>query len=356
MKVLIPDVESGHSIWACEGLRKENVELNFISKKKFASLKFFPHKKYFIIKPNLKSSEYIDAILNHADSIKADIILPIGEETGYVISKNIKNFENFATIPLPEPSIFETAINKWKIANFCELNSIPSPKTIWLNDFFSSQFELRNKLPLIVKPVRGDGGKNIKIMYTKSELENFFLSVKDLSMGDYIVQEFVDGFDIDVSVIAVRGKIVAFTIQKGFLKRSNKFAASAGIVFLYNEKLYQTVERLIKRLNFTGISHIDLRYDIHTYEYKVIEMNVRFWGSLMGSINAGVNFPYLACLAGLGLRFPMPEYKHIRYVDILSLLKNPKIYFNEKIYFKETNLAPILSNPIAHSLNIIQRL
>ena len=79
--------------------------------------------------------------------------------------------------------------------------------------------------------------------------------------------------------------------------------------------MYSVVKEVIESLNWSGVVHFDLRYNEKDNQVRVIEMNPRFWGSIVGSFYAGVNFPYLAVLLGLNREFPKFEYKHIRYVD-----------------------------------------
>lgn len=353
--MLIPDSESGHAIWVCESLKLKKVELHLMSTKKNPALKFFKNiKSFYFIESWKDKKEYVDEILKRYEKVNADIILPIGEPAINAFAKN-HNFikKTFSIIPIPGPETFKTATNKRKLAKFCEENGIPFPKTKSLVEIKKENDDL--KFPLIAKPERGDGGKNIHMIFSNDELNTFLSSEKDFSMGDYLIQEYINGYDIDMSVLTEDGHISAFTIQKGFIERSNKFSASAGIHFLNNEKLYNTVEKLIKLQKFNGIAHIDLRYNNYTKEFMVVEMNVRFWGSLLGSTISGVNFPYLACLAGLGQKISKPSYKNIRYIDALGILKKPKVFYSEKINFDETNLPQIFTNPLAHVLNIIQR-
>ncbi len=45
----------------------------------------------------------------------------------------------------------------------------------------------------------------------------------------------------------------------------------------------------MKNLHWNRIAHIDLRYDIDGNLY-IIEVNPRFWESLLASLSAGINF------------------------------------------------------------------
>jgi predicted ATP-grasp superfamily ATP-dependent carboligase len=63
-------------------------------------------------------------------------------------------------------------------------------------------------------------------------------------------------------------------------------------------------------LKFCGVALIDLRNNNQDDHIKVLEINPRYWGSLIGALSAGVNFLYFACLSGLGIPFDHPDYIH----------------------------------------------
>jgi D-aspartate ligase len=85
-------------------------------------------------------------------------------------------------------------------------------------------------------------------------------------------------------------------------------------MFLKSQQVLEVIEELISKLNWTGIASVDLRYDLQEDNVKVLEINPRYWGSLLGALRSGVNFPYLACLSGLEIPFERPKYKEKVYL------------------------------------------
>lgn len=360
IRVLIPDSESGHSLIVIRCLSEvPDIEIHVMARTQNAASKYSRFIKSFEHISN-NQEDYLEKILNQAKKKNIDLILPVDEPAHRIFANNLELVHRYCrTTPIPTPGIFETAVNKWKLGQFCEAHNIPFPKSYYIEKTEDLN-ELQNlTYPLIIKPESGHGGNNISVLQSYNELESFIGSKPDRSMGNYILQDFIEGYDIDMSLLAKDGEILAYTIQKGFLRRSNIFAASAGIEFLYEEELFKSVKKLIANLNYSGIAHLDLRYDAIQKNIKLIEINARYWGSLTGSLLAGVNFPYLACMAGMGQDFDVPTYEFVRYIDhsaaVKSLFRKPFARYPRRIKYSETDLKYILRDPIAESINIIQR-
>ena len=84
---------------------------------------------------------------------------------------------------------------------------------------------------------------------------------------------------------------------------------------------------LMQALKWSSIVNIDFIYDENDKQAKILEVNPRYWQSLLGSLFAGVNFPYLAYLASLHIDFPRPELSIIRSLYVQwSLIQNQKSY------------------------------
>ncbi len=120
----------------------------------------------------------------------------------------------------------------------------------------------------------------------------------------------------------------------------------------------------MKSLDWCGVAHIDMRYDQNTKQFKVIEINSRFWVSLDASLIAGVNFPYLYCLSSMGNTFKKPQYKFIEYLnlkgvvrrikqDIRAIFKTNFMLKNTPLKFVSKDPAPMMYKFISRTKNIL---
>jgi predicted ATP-grasp superfamily ATP-dependent carboligase len=229
-----------------------------------------------------------------------------------------------------------------------EENNLPCPKSIIIK---TNEFTKTDELnfPIVIKPVLGfRNGKGINFFESLNDVNSFFN--RNIVNKLYLAQEYIEGYDIDCSVLCKDGEILVYTIQKGNLQGKSKFEPNIGVEFLYKEQLYHIVEKLMKSLNWSGIAHIDLRYDINDDAYKVIEINARFWLTVDLSLLAGVNFPYLYCLSSLKKEFSIPQTNFASFLTLKGLVKkikiNPLFVFKFKYIFNNTSFRFAFTDPL----------
>jgi predicted ATP-grasp superfamily ATP-dependent carboligase len=161
------------------------------------------------------------------------------------------------------------------------------------------------------------------------------------------VQPLIAGYDIDCSVVCKDGKVLAYTIQKGIVSPKEQFRAAIGIEFLHNEEVISVVRRMMQLLNWSGVAHIDLRWDNDAKEIKVIEINARYWGSILGSLKVGINFPELAIQLSKGESIPTLEFREERYFmgksPIGKLMKNEARLKDTSLYYSLKDPGPVIS-------------
>jgi predicted ATP-grasp superfamily ATP-dependent carboligase len=216
--------------------------------------------------------------------------------------------------PVPTVEAFDTVNDKWSLAQRLAGLGLPHPPTILLESGPAFERALHDlPFPVLFKPIRGSYGYGI-LRFEEPEAVIGFLQDRPGFAGRYVVQSYITGTDIDCSVLCRDGEILAHTIQEGFLPATSPFGSPAGIRFLDDPPVLDVVARLMAALRFNGVAHVDMRYDDRGGPPLVIEVNPRFWGSVLGSLAAGVNFPYLACLAGRGVSFASPAVRNTKFV------------------------------------------
>ena len=325
LRVLIPDGEGDNfalSVLRCLG-QVPDIRVSVLSQERWPSLRFSRYQSdFFLHNVDSFDRQRLDVILQVARQVKADIILPVNQPAIRLISKYCDEVHPIAALPpLPKPELMDIVSDKWLLAEYLEKENIPHPSTIlYQTDKFREQDLVSLTYPILVKPLDRDGGEGIMYFAESSELSNY---LKNTDRPEkLILQSYVHGYDIDCSILCQNGEILAYTIQKALLPGKKRFEPAASIEFLYHEQVYDVVQRLMRILNWSGVAHIDLRYDERDKIPKIIEMNPRYWGSLIGSLVAGINFPYLACLASKKINYPKPEYQYVNFSRLAISLKD----------------------------------
>ena len=351
LSVLIPDGESAHAInvLRCLGQLK-NVRVFVLSSDPKSIVRFSQYcHKFISFVDETGGGNRLNAICDTVKKVKPDVVLPVDIFTISMLSSDKEILSRLTSIvPLPRKEEFEIANHKGLLSEWLKKNKIACPPTILFKtdgagfDEAISSFSF----PALLKPCNGFGGSGIEFFENENALRAF--CKENIISQEFILQSFINGYDIDCSVLCENGKILAYTIQRGFIDGNIRFRRAAGIDFLDDYSTYNIVNEVVKKFDWSGIAHIDLRYDAVDEQVKIIEINPRYWGSLMGSFCSGVNFPYLSCLAGLKRDIIKPEAKPLRYIQGGAAIKSMvKMMFpgNKKEQNVEYSFKFILKDP-----------
>jgi predicted ATP-grasp superfamily ATP-dependent carboligase len=358
--VLIPDGESDFALFVAHCLAPfQNVRLHVLSNERWAPIRFSRYCHTYTFEQYEPSDESrLDTAFRLIERNKIDVLLPTGEEWIAFVASHREVLSRFVALPpLPDPACLAIANNKWLFAQFLEENDIPGPTTILVTCDDHFEEALRNiNFPVLIKPVEASGGHGIMCFEKPSELKPYLEQQELETLKErYIVQSFITGSLMDANILSRQGEMLAITLQKGIICDSGDYVAALALKFFSDEGLSRTAHKLVSTLNWSGYANIDTLYDHANQQFKILEINARFWGSLRGSFVAGVSFPYLACLAALEIPFTMPEYQYSRYfhsktalreIFLRPLGKNRESSFD----LRETGLWFLMTDPIAEGL------
>jgi predicted ATP-grasp superfamily ATP-dependent carboligase len=363
--VLIPDGESEFALFVAHCLAPfPNVKLHVLSREQWSPIRFSRCRHSYTVRWTGPDDESrLEAVVEIVKKNKIDVLLPT--ETKW-ISFVVSHREDLATVvalpPLPDPESLEIANNKWLLAQALEKNQIPSPPTILLtcDDAFEEQLQTL-AFPVLLKPVTAWGGEGIERFDDVLELRRYLEKKdKETIKGRFIVQSFLSGFVVGVNVLARAGKILATTMQRGIIPNTQKYAAAGAIEFIKEDRFLTITQTLMSALSWNGFANLDTLYDNRDGQLKILEINARFWGSLRGSLLAGVSFPYLACLAALNIAFSVPDYELVRYVHPQTVLRHGVMQVlgqgrKSDFAFHETGLQFLLADPLAEAIRAFRQ-
>jgi predicted ATP-grasp superfamily ATP-dependent carboligase len=291
-----------------------------------------------------------------------DVILPVGEEGVLFAAAERDALSELASLPpLPDIGSLEIARNKWLLNQFACRHSLPAPESVLVA--FKPDFQERVtglEYPVLLKPTSLTDGQGIRRFETPAKLGMFLAGQDEAVYEDkYLIQTYVPGSDLGLSVLCRDGEILAYTIQRGVISASERFGPLMAMEFIRQDDLLGIGQRLLSELRWNGVAHIDFRQDSRDGQFKIIEMNARYWGSLLGSLVAGVNFPYLACLAAQAVSFARPTYQLSRFAYTTTAIKEGLLWCLgrnklEDLPFRETGLRFFLTDPLPEVVKRVQ--
>jgi hypothetical protein len=112
--------------------------------------------------------------------------------------------------------------------------------------------------------------------------------------------------------------------------------------------------RLVEKLGWSGVAHIDLRLRSKHGTLSVLEINGRYWRTLLGSLRACVNFPMLACQALIGAPTSSRQVRQTRYfAGIHNAVSSLFGGGRNRIRPSETDLSYFVRDPFFWVLTLI---
>jgi hypothetical protein len=238
------------------------------------------------------------AVLQHPDSSlleridlychehRLECVVPADLPSALLLARGRNRLKVPAVFPLSDASLIERLHDKWEFHNLLRTLGQPTPRT-WLWKSAANVHRDSWTFPLVLKPPRGEGGIGVRRVDSQGELSGLLGPYGRTHGWPILAQEFVPGRDIDLSVLADRGRIVAWTVQRSPSGRPGD------LEFLQHPRVLEIGASLIRSVGYHGVAHFDLRIDERTNEPLFLEANPRFWGSVRHSLWSGVNFPAL---------------------------------------------------------------
>ncbi len=353
ISVLIPDGESpfAYHVLSCLA-HPGDINVHLLSREANVMSRYSQVKKSFhVIDP---AQDYLVYLKEFCSRVPVDVILPVDMNAILYFAERREAVGQITKLCLLDDLQDLCDVDdKGILADFLQQHHLPHPQSITSLGEFRKQISAF-PMPALVKPRTSGNGEGITKYAGRAELEELVARNPHFFDG-YMIQEYMDGDDIDCSMLCKDGVILAYTIQKSLYVSAKPYQPAEGIEFVHDAQVHDLAVRLAETLRWNGIIHVDMRRRASNGQVEIIEINPRFWGSIQGSLHAGVNFPQLACFAGTGREIPSTQYQDIKYMNAASMMK--RIWRNMPVthLIRETNFLSTLRDPLPNLMKLLGR-
>lgn len=238
---------------------------------------------------------FYEKICKIIEEERCEVFFPMDEDALAVAIQHREELNKICVVPLPPEESYRIISDKGEAYKYAEAMGVAIAKTSYpkdSEDIIQSAANLN--YPLMIKPVKSNGGRGIKIVNTPEELKAAYIEVNK----DYknpIIQEFLgDGDVYDVVLLYnAKNELRASFIQKHVRKYPLETGPSSVQESVYYPEMLQIALEYMKGLKWYGIADLEFFVQRGTGRIYFLELNPRFWNSLQMGIYAGVNFPWL---------------------------------------------------------------
>lgn len=238
--------------------------------------------KFYLV-PRITEENYIEELKQICRNEKIDAMFSLIDPELSLLALHKKEFEEIGTkVIVADYEAVERCFDKYEFAIFLEKNGFKTPKTYKdLKDFNRDYENKKINFPVFVKPCRGSASVNVSQVKDFAELKGLFIKYDNL-----IVQEYMDGQElgVDVYVDMISGEVTSIFIKEKIKMRAGETDKAVSIK---DEKLFNIVIKLAKKLNLYGQNDIDV-FRVNG-EYYISEVNPRFGGGYPHAYECGIN-------------------------------------------------------------------
>ena len=270
--------------------------------------RFSRYPKRFFKCPNVTNEQaFLDFLEALADTegIRGWVIYPNDDDTVSLLSRHSQRLADFYRIPLPPWEVTRRVCEKRLTYELAEGLGLAVPKTRYpatTSDLKGLDVPFPAILkPSVKEPFYSRTKKKAIRVDTQQELEEQFERASSLVPGvEIMVQELIPSGTSSLYSVGSFFKDGEF-LGKVVAQRIRQHPMDFGHATTYAEtvdipELEQAAARLLRAVDFYGLSEVEFMRDPRDGEYKILEINARPWGWHTLAIAAGVDLPYMLYL------------------------------------------------------------
>lgn len=344
--VVIPGISAASSVTCLRSLGRRGINTVLVTENPKIPARYSKYCDEVVTTPppgdDLDS--YRETLLGLAKRPDVRTIVPLRELDVYVLAKYREQFEPHVATPWPTFETLRYAHDRKLLFEAAERAGVPIPETKLLSDVddWSVERIVKPRYAIVTNDYVSDVPENRVVSVGTAEhlepgVEPDIEAIQASMRHDPIVQEFVPGTEYCYRGLFDHGDVVSSSQKR--LVRGIKYTRGPSI---YHETvdiraLEDAGKALLKEIEWHGLASVGFIQDAGTGEFKLLEINPRFWASLPMDVHAGADYPWHYWSVARG----HPERVIDRYeVGIGSHLLNGEVAHLHSVLFDEDSLTP----------------
>lgn len=225
------------------------------------------------------------------------LVVPVTERSVVPLMRHRDRFDPRVLAVAPSEGL-QTALDKDRTLNLAASLGLKVPRSRLVNalaelDNAVSGFEF----PIVVKPASSFGSDAVRrvqrsVGYAFDTSDVARQVATELPYGPVILQEYFRGEGVGIELIAERGEL-RYVFQH---RRLHEVPLTGGGSSLRIAEspipvLRDAAAALMRAMSWHGVAMVEFKFRPETNDYRLMEINGRFWGSLPLAVAAGADFP-----------------------------------------------------------------
>jgi predicted ATP-grasp superfamily ATP-dependent carboligase len=250
--------------------------------------------------PKQDIERFIADINAHCLKFGADHVLPTSEAAIMACSDRQADLK---AVPLiPSRRELKAVLSKMTTLRLAESVGISVPRTMYLTPQTGVASEVTElRFPVVVKSessgvmFRDKSVTSGKTYYASDKADLDQECNARLTKGQSVLlQEFIDGYGVGVSGLFSEGRPLAL-IGHRRIRESNPYGGPSAVAetIEIDEQLKEATTALVLKTGFTGPAMVEYKVSRRDGRAYFMEINGRFWGSILVAMRAGLDLPYL---------------------------------------------------------------
>lgn len=304
MSLLVTDGILRMALAATRSVGSRNVFVGVGAKTGFTSAGFsrYCRDRWVYPDPARYPDLFLEALVNRIKKKQYQVLFTMDDAILRIAIEKREILSQFIHLPLPPKESYLIARDKGLTARLALETGIDTPKTE-LPGSLDDVPKLARKFtyPIVIKPRLSSGSRGIRIVHNEAELIPMYEQIHEIYPLPALQEYIPLGNRYGVGLLYDRsGKLRATFAYEEIHHFPYPIGPSSAVESVWMPELVERSIAVMNQLPWYGVAEVEFMTDPRDGIPKLMEINPRFWGSLQGAIQSGVDFPWLLYQTAIG--------------------------------------------------------